>query len=190
MCFSCFVLIHHSRRCGCGQSSVSVTGASPSDAYGPDIVSRDHASTHSLVRNSPFTSHPPHHNRIDTEGVIKRVKTIFRGHKDLILGFNQFLPKVRLLLFQIAVGSRRCALLCGGYPVRDRPRDPRGRHSERVSNHKHADRRTTRRNPRVNRNAVASLDNPPTFPNIAAGWHPLEFFKIWMHPTQFTIICH
>uniref|UniRef100_A0A7S0GW34 Histone deacetylase interacting domain-containing protein n=1 Tax=Micromonas pusilla TaxID=38833 RepID=A0A7S0GW34_MICPS len=31
--------------------------------------------------------------RIDTEGVIKRVKTIFRGHKDLILGFNQFLPK-------------------------------------------------------------------------------------------------
>jgi hypothetical protein len=33
--------------------------------------------------------------RIDTEGVIKRVKTIFKGHKDLILGFNQFLPKVR-----------------------------------------------------------------------------------------------
>jgi len=32
--------------------------------------------------------------RIDTEGVIKRVKTIFKGHRDLILGFNQFLPKV------------------------------------------------------------------------------------------------
>ena len=31
--------------------------------------------------------------RIDTEGVIRRVKTIFAGHKDLILGFNQFLPK-------------------------------------------------------------------------------------------------
>jgi len=31
--------------------------------------------------------------RIDTEGVIKRVKTIFKGHRDLILGFNQFLPK-------------------------------------------------------------------------------------------------
>ena len=32
-------------------------------------------------------------NRLDTEGVIKRVKQIFRGHTDLILGFNQFLPK-------------------------------------------------------------------------------------------------
>ena len=37
----------------------------------------------------------PRRNRIDTEGVIKRVKTIFKGHKDLILGCNQFLPKVR-----------------------------------------------------------------------------------------------
>ena len=32
-------------------------------------------------------------NRIDTEGVIKRVKKIFKGHRDLILGFNQFLPR-------------------------------------------------------------------------------------------------
>ena len=32
-------------------------------------------------------------NRLDTEGVIKRVKQIFRGHTDLILGFNQFLPR-------------------------------------------------------------------------------------------------
>jgi len=31
--------------------------------------------------------------KIDTEGVIKRVKTIFAGHTDLILGFNQFLPR-------------------------------------------------------------------------------------------------
>ena len=31
--------------------------------------------------------------KIDTEGVIRRVKTIFAGHTDLILGFNQFLPK-------------------------------------------------------------------------------------------------
>ena len=37
----------------------------------------------------------PSRRRIDTEGVIRRVKTIFKGHKDLILGFNQFLPKVR-----------------------------------------------------------------------------------------------
>lgn len=29
---------------------------------------------------------------IDTEGVIKRVKNLFRGHRSLILGFNQFLP--------------------------------------------------------------------------------------------------
>lgn len=31
---------------------------------------------------------------INTEGVIKRVKELFRGHRDLILGFNTFLPKV------------------------------------------------------------------------------------------------
>ncbi len=30
--------------------------------------------------------------RIDTEGVIKRVKQLFRGNKSLVLGFNQFLP--------------------------------------------------------------------------------------------------
>ena len=30
--------------------------------------------------------------RIDTEGVIGRVTDLFRGHDDLILGFNQFLP--------------------------------------------------------------------------------------------------
>ncbi|KAG1680591.1 hypothetical protein FOA52_015039 [Chlamydomonas sp. UWO 241] len=31
--------------------------------------------------------------RIDTAGVIKRVKTLFKGHRELILGFNTFLPK-------------------------------------------------------------------------------------------------
>ncbi|KAL5722388.1 hypothetical protein ACHQM5_005913 [Ranunculus cassubicifolius] len=31
--------------------------------------------------------------RIDTAGVILRVKELFRGHRDLILGFNTFLPK-------------------------------------------------------------------------------------------------
>ncbi|MCH84520.1 paired amphipathic helix protein Sin3-like 4-like, partial [Trifolium medium] len=31
--------------------------------------------------------------RIDTVGVIARVKDLFRGHTDLILGFNTFLPK-------------------------------------------------------------------------------------------------
>ena len=29
---------------------------------------------------------------INTEGVIKRVTTLFHGHRELILGFNQFLP--------------------------------------------------------------------------------------------------
>lgn len=32
--------------------------------------------------------------RIDTAGVIMRVKELFRGHKELVLGFNTFLPKV------------------------------------------------------------------------------------------------
>ncbi|XP_010255489.1 PREDICTED: paired amphipathic helix protein Sin3-like 4 isoform X2 [Nelumbo nucifera] len=31
--------------------------------------------------------------RIDTTGVISRVKELFKGHRDLILGFNTFLPK-------------------------------------------------------------------------------------------------
>ncbi|KAG0503340.1 hypothetical protein HPP92_003412 [Vanilla planifolia] len=31
--------------------------------------------------------------RIDTGGVIMRVKELFKGHRDLILGFNTFLPK-------------------------------------------------------------------------------------------------
>ncbi len=34
--------------------------------------------------------------RIDTSGVIIRVKDLFRGHKELVLGFNTFLPKVEL----------------------------------------------------------------------------------------------
>ena len=33
------------------------------------------------------------HCRIDTAGVIARVKELFKGHRDLILGFNTFLPK-------------------------------------------------------------------------------------------------
>jgi paired amphipathic helix protein Sin3a len=33
-------------------------------------------------------------SRIDTAGVIIRVKELFKGHKELILGFNTFLPKV------------------------------------------------------------------------------------------------
>ncbi len=32
--------------------------------------------------------------RIDTTGVIHKVKQLFKGHRELILGFNTFLPKV------------------------------------------------------------------------------------------------
>lgn len=32
--------------------------------------------------------------RIDTPGVVARVKTLFKGDRELILGFNTFLPKV------------------------------------------------------------------------------------------------
>ena len=32
---------------------------------------------------------------IDTSDVIKRVKDLFQGHDNLILGFNTFVPKVR-----------------------------------------------------------------------------------------------
>lgn len=31
--------------------------------------------------------------RTDTAGVIARVKELFKGHNNLILGFNTFLPK-------------------------------------------------------------------------------------------------
>lgn len=31
--------------------------------------------------------------RIDTAGVIARVKELFKGHNNLIFGFNTFLPK-------------------------------------------------------------------------------------------------
>ncbi|XP_023633198.1 paired amphipathic helix protein Sin3-like 6 isoform X2 [Capsella rubella] len=31
--------------------------------------------------------------RIDTEGVIERIKELFKGYRDLLLGFNTFLPK-------------------------------------------------------------------------------------------------
>ena len=33
--------------------------------------------------------------RVDTAGVIIKVKDLFKGHRELILGFNTFLPKVR-----------------------------------------------------------------------------------------------
>ena len=47
---------------------------------------------------------PPSPCRINTEGVIERVKDLFRGHRELILGFNTFLPKARHLGFSRAPG--------------------------------------------------------------------------------------
>ncbi|WJX87928.1 Paired amphipathic helix protein Sin3-like 5 [Trifolium repens] len=38
--------------------------------------------------------------RIDTAGVIERVKELFKGHKDLILEFNTFLPKGYVITLQ------------------------------------------------------------------------------------------
>ena len=58
----------------------------------------------------PAPSSSPLPRRIDTDGVIKRVKTIFKGHKDLILGFNQFLPKVRGRSTQIRARTTRDSL--------------------------------------------------------------------------------
>lgn len=40
--------------------------------------------------------------RIDTTGVIQRVKELFKGHKELVLGFNTFLPKVTSSCCQLA----------------------------------------------------------------------------------------
>lgn len=31
--------------------------------------------------------------RVDTAGVIERIKDLFKGYNDLLLGFNTFLPK-------------------------------------------------------------------------------------------------
>lgn len=37
---------------------------------------------------------PQYIRSIDTTGVIEKVKDLFKGHPELILGFNTFLPKV------------------------------------------------------------------------------------------------
>ncbi len=47
-------------------------------------------------RCSRVSINPPGMRRIDTAGVIARVRSLFKGHRELILGFNTFLPKVRV----------------------------------------------------------------------------------------------
>lgn len=44
--------------------------------------------------------------RINTEGVIEQVKSLFRGHRELILGFNTFLPKVRVVETRCSFASQ------------------------------------------------------------------------------------
>ena len=39
--------------------------------------------------------------RDDHNGVIKRIKVLFNGHNDLILGFNTFLPKKYTITFPL-----------------------------------------------------------------------------------------
>jgi hypothetical protein len=54
--------------------------------------------------------------RIDTNGVILQVKQLFRGHRELILGFNTFLPKARAprLLGARARAPRCCWAVAAG----------------------------------------------------------------------------
>ena len=52
----------------------------------------EHGQSVAMVR--PYlTNRAPCLCRIDTVGVIARVKSLFKGDRELILGFNTFLPK-------------------------------------------------------------------------------------------------
>ena len=68
-----------------------------------------------VVPFTPRPGHSPHHPaaplhlRIDTNGVIQQVRVLFRGHRDLILGFNTFLPRVRVLPHRLARHNQRAA---------------------------------------------------------------------------------
>ena len=62
--------------------------------------------------------------RIDTNGVIQQVRVLFRGHRDLILGFNTFLPRVRA---PYQLGHHRRAACT---PLRVVPRPARRRGSD------------------------------------------------------------
>lgn len=111
-------------------------------------------------------------NRIDTEGVIKRVKTIFKGHKDLILGFNQFLPKVRppdLARVSPPRDANGAPRLLRSIPRRTPAWCGRFRVFSRGSG------RACARNPAgIPPLFVASLDNPPTAATPNATRPPFE----------------
>lgn len=46
-----------------------------------------------MANGSGEISHDVVSGRVNTAGVIARVKELFKGHSNLILGFNTFLPK-------------------------------------------------------------------------------------------------
>lgn len=67
----------------------------------------------------------PSHPRVDTDGVIARVKGLFAGHNDLILGFNAFLPKVGARAAAQSSGAARGKSSGGSPPGRAmRPLQP------------------------------------------------------------------
>jgi Paired amphipathic helix repeat len=51
----------------------------------------------------------PTPDRVDTAGVIVRVKELFAGHRELILGFNTFLPKVEHSIMHMCMLPDYCA---------------------------------------------------------------------------------
>lgn len=75
--------LRHCRACR-GLGGLPGVGCTPSGAW--------------LGHGRPTTGLPCCVCRIDTAGVIQRVKELFKGHKELVLGFNTFLPKVTRML--------------------------------------------------------------------------------------------
>jgi hypothetical protein len=62
------------------------------------------------------TCRSPVPSRIDTTGVIAKVRRLFKGHRELILGFNTFLPKARggwSFASAAGVGRVNCRLRTG-----------------------------------------------------------------------------
>lgn len=88
---------------GCAGGTPALLAASSTARQGPAAAAAHPPSGPRSVHSSRTRTHPhrsPPQNpasppRIDTTGVIQRVKQLFKGHRELILGFNTFLPKVR-----------------------------------------------------------------------------------------------
>lgn len=94
------------------------TVAVPTVAAAPAQIPREQERVHDAVGylekvKARFISAPVVYNQfldimkdfkshnIDTEGVIKRVKSLFKGHRSLVLGFNQFLPPGYKIEFEL-----------------------------------------------------------------------------------------